>query len=219
MLSSFFIFTVGLAATSQASPVPWLSSWISSYNSYVPQSAARFLNETFEDGRDVVYDLYDDVREELINKTSDNVDRITGLFEDMFGDFKTFGSSLDKIEDVDENDETLKKLKELETDIMDDLANDRNVSDDVEKMLQETLTSIRMMINGWAKDDTIDWIEMENFRSAAYGLYLSLDEGSAKLKDEISDLFQTLKQVDLNKIGQEENENFEDDEAVPRRFV
>ena len=44
------------------------------------------------------------------------------------------------LEDVDENDETLKKLKELETDIMDDLANDRNVSDDVEKMLQKTLT-------------------------------------------------------------------------------
>merc|ERR1712203_844791 len=63
------------AVSSQPSPfLSWLTSnYSDTFISLLPESAKVFVNNTVQDGKEVVYDIYDDVREEIINKTTDNL--------------------------------------------------------------------------------------------------------------------------------------------------
>ena len=67
------------------------------YHSYLPESAQRFINETIEDGKDVAYDVYDDVKEEVVNKTADNVESLTGVLSGMINKLSKITNSVSGI--------------------------------------------------------------------------------------------------------------------------
>ena len=67
------------------------------YSSYLPESAQQFINETIDDGKDVVYDIYDDVKEEVVNKTASNVESLTNVLGGMFSKFQKIKDSLNGI--------------------------------------------------------------------------------------------------------------------------
>jgi len=84
----------------------WLSSnsslidTVKSYNSYLPNSIHDFLNKTIQDGRDVLYDIYDDVNEEVVDKTSMNIKSLTEVFDGIFSRLKDVSNSINDISKV-----------------------------------------------------------------------------------------------------------------------
>merc|ERR1712222_258927 len=51
---------------------------------YLPESVNSYINKTWEEGRDVAYDLYDDIKEEVISKSDVHVDAMTKMMERVF---------------------------------------------------------------------------------------------------------------------------------------
>merc|ERR1711962_1023978 len=51
---------------------------------YLPESVNSFINKTWEEGRDVAYDLYDDIKEEVLSKSDAHVDALTDMMEKFF---------------------------------------------------------------------------------------------------------------------------------------
>jgi len=51
---------------------------------YLPESVNSYINKTWEEGRDIAYDLYDDIKEEVISKSDVHVDAMTEMMERFF---------------------------------------------------------------------------------------------------------------------------------------
>merc|ERR1712130_457340 len=51
---------------------------------YLPASLNLYINKTWEEGRDIAYDLYDDIKEEVISKSDVHVDAMTEMMERFF---------------------------------------------------------------------------------------------------------------------------------------
>ena len=51
---------------------------------YLPESVNSYINKTWEEGRDVAYDLYDDIKEEDLSKSDAHVDALTNMMEKFF---------------------------------------------------------------------------------------------------------------------------------------
>ena len=67
------------------------------YHSYLPESAQMCINESIDDGKDLVYDIYDDVKEEVVNKTADNVESLTVVLSGMINKFSKITNNVDGI--------------------------------------------------------------------------------------------------------------------------
>ena len=82
-----------LCSLSPASTAPWISDYIS----FLPANVQNFVNETLTGGEEVVDQLYDDVKEELLDKTAHHVDSFTDVLSDMMEKYHEFGESVDSI--------------------------------------------------------------------------------------------------------------------------
>ena len=82
-----------LSSLSPASTAPWISDYIS----FLPANVQNFVNETLTGGEEVVDQLYDDVKEELLDKTAHHVDSFTDVLSDMMEKYHEFGESVDSI--------------------------------------------------------------------------------------------------------------------------
>merc|ERR1711962_131305 len=51
---------------------------------YLPESVNSYINKTWKEGRDVAYDLYDDIKEEVLSKSDSHVDALTDMMEKFF---------------------------------------------------------------------------------------------------------------------------------------
>ena len=122
------------------------------------------MNKTLEEGREVVYDLYDDVKEEVVeplsprvtnmmasatrvmgqvNAISDKVDEISKwivlcMMYDHFMTIKTLVARKQLTEE--EMEEVEAKIAELQSEIEEDKMTDEKVDDQFEMMIQTTLT-------------------------------------------------------------------------------
>merc|ERR1711962_1502010 len=56
---------------------------IEDYRSYLPESLNSYLNKTLDDGLEMAYDLYDDFKEEVLEKSTQQVDAMTDLMKNF----------------------------------------------------------------------------------------------------------------------------------------
>merc|ERR1712227_1188696 len=188
----------------EGAPVASPSNWWSSYiTDYLPPTIQKLVNDTIDQGTDVVYDLYDDIKEEVIDKSADNVDTIMTR------------RKLTKKEMI----EVQERVAELESEIAQDKFNDELINDDVEKMIQMFLTSVREMMIQWNNEDAMFFNNVKSIEEQFYNFNKVVADGSGDLKTEIKKLFETMRNIDLNKIGalEDAKDNDEDDE-IPRKF-
>merc|ERR1712126_188744 len=122
-----------------AEGAPAASSWLSSYiTDYLPPTLQKFLNDTIDEGTDVVYDLYDDIKEEVIDKSADNIGKITYTLQTMMGRLNDISDKVDTIMDrrrltKKEMLEVQERVAELESEIANDKFNDEMINDDVKR--------------------------------------------------------------------------------------
>ena len=64
---------------------------------YLPASVNSYINKTWEEGRDVAYDLYDDIKEEVISKSDVHVDAMTNMMERFFERANEIHSSITRV--------------------------------------------------------------------------------------------------------------------------
>merc|ERR1711997_671331 len=118
---------------------------------YLPESVNSYINKTWEEGRDVAYDLYDDIKEEVLSKSDSHVDALTNMMEKFFERANEIHSSIKTVleqegaltdEEIQEiaDKEGLQQLREKFTDLEEELereaVEDENLPEGVERMLQ-----------------------------------------------------------------------------------
>merc|ERR1712203_828349 len=94
---------------------------------YLPESVNSYINKTWEEGKDVAYDLYDEIKEEVISKSDVHVDALTKMMERFFERANEIHSSIKTVleqegalsdeeiqERADKEAEFWSKMKQLE---------------------------------------------------------------------------------------------------------
>lgn len=216
MLAKSFFLVFVLASVSGA-PAPQYSQYLS----YLPATLQVFVNKTLEEGREVVYDLYDDVKEEVVEPLSPRVTDMMATASRVMGQVNRISDTVDKIMarkklTEEEMEEVEARIAELQEEIEEDKINDENVDDQFEMMIQSTLTSIREMMVEWTKEDQLFFNNLAKVEEEFYKVNEAIANGSGDMKTQIASLFETLRSIDLNRIGDLQNET--EPENIPRTF-
>merc|ERR1711963_953195 len=124
---------------------------------YLPESVNSYINETWEEGRDVAYDLYDDIKEEVLSKSDAHVDALTNMMEKFFERANEIHSSIKAVLEQDgalsdveiqarADKEGLEQLRKKFDDLEEELEEDENLPEGVERMIQGMIRLCRQMM-------------------------------------------------------------------------
>merc|ERR1712012_1152475 len=147
---------------------------------YLPESVNSYINKTWEEGRDVAYDLYDDIKEEVLSKSDAHVDALTNMMEKFF-------------ERANEIDSSIKTVLEQEE--------DENLPEGVERMIQGMIRLCRQMMVAAADKEAEFWSKMKQLEVQFYQMKSASADTAASLRDWVTAAFQTMNEIDLNAIG------------------
>merc|ERR1712066_1204204 len=121
---------------------------------FLPGKVSKYVQNTAEDGQKLLEDLYAETRDSIVEKTSDNVDDITGLMERF----------IQKLTDIKDNTvdiatqegvlsaqqiearNTKQNLEQLKQEISQENQEDKKL-EGVEGMIQRLITSAREVLN------------------------------------------------------------------------
>merc|ERR1712012_832319 len=200
-----FVSTSTLAMPTPREPEQTWSDWA--------QDQSENLVEPLYEVKDQVMQGWEWLQEFLPNKvtnyvekTSDNVDDITGLVEDFIQKLTNIkDSTLNiatqegvlseeeiKARNTQENLEgTKQKLKQLEQEISLEKQEDQNL-EGVEGIIQRLITSAREVLNTVNGQTDIFWSKVEQMEVEVYKVNNVLADTTGELKDVLKDLFSTL---------------------------
>merc|ERR1712032_1572143 len=183
---------------------------------YLPESVNSYINKTWEEGRDVAYDLYDDIKEEVISKSDVHVDAMTKMMERFFERANEIHSSIKTVleqegaltdEEIREiaDKEGLQQLREKFTDLEEELEREavegENLPEGVERMLQGMIRLCRQMMAAAADKEAEFWSKMKQLEVQFYQMKSASADTAASLRDWVTAAFQTMNEIDLNAIG------------------
>jgi len=189
------------------------------YLAYLPPSVSSFVNKTYHEASEVVYDLYDDVKEEIIEKAGGDVQQIGETILSIMNQLNQISDRVDGLmeEKMSGEDymEVQKMVAELQAEVRRDMFTDKWIEDDVEKMIQQYLTAVRSMMIKWTYEDKQLFSNLQKIEKEFIKANEAIASGTGDLKEQISGLFDTLRDIDLNKIGEIEEATTD---RVPRNF-
>ena len=79
-----------------AAPTPWTQ-----YLQYLPDTVQAFVNSTLEQGQEVAMDLYDDIKEEVLDKTAPNMEGLQGVIGKTVGELMGISDTAGEISKAD----------------------------------------------------------------------------------------------------------------------
>ena len=79
-----------------AAPAPWTQ-----YLQYLPDTVQDFVNSTLEQGQEVALDLYDDIKEEVLDKTAPNMEGLQGVIGKTVGELMGISDTAREISKAD----------------------------------------------------------------------------------------------------------------------
>ena len=77
-------------------PAPWTQ-----YLQYLPDTVQAFVNSTLEQGQEVAMDLYDDIKEEVLDKTAPNMEGLQGVIGKTVGELMGISDTAGEISKAD----------------------------------------------------------------------------------------------------------------------
>merc|ERR1711962_408551 len=148
---------------------------------YLPESVNSYINKTWEEGRDVAYDLYDDIKEEVLSKSDAHVDALTDMMEKFFERANEIHTSIKTVLEQEGalSDEEIQARADKEG--LDQL---RKKFDDLEEELEREF-----------------WSKMKQLEVQFYQMKSASADTAASLRDWVTAAFQTMNEIDLNAIG------------------
>merc|ERR1711874_915253 len=117
------------------------------YLDYLPGSLKEFVEDTWEDGAEVLGDLQEDVQEQVFSKTSKHFDKISEKMDKAVTDLH---GVVEKNDDISEDEQ--KELDEKLNEIKKDISEDDKIADNVEKMIQQQVNNFRTSMLSMTKD-------------------------------------------------------------------
>merc|ERR1712050_676868 len=173
---------------------------------FLPGKVTNYVEKTADDGLELLDGIYQESRDSIVEKTSDNVDDITGLVEDFIQKLTNIKDntlniatqegvlSEEEIEarNTQENLEgTKQKLKQLQQEIALDKQEDQTL-EGVEGIIQRLITSSREVLDTVNGQTDIFWSKVKQMEVEVYKVNSVLADTSGDLKDVLKDLFSTL---------------------------
>merc|ERR1712088_989937 len=180
------------------------------YLDYLPASVKDFVEDTLEDGTEVLGELQEDVEKEVLSKTSEHFDKISEKMGNTFNDLHGLVEENDEIwEDYDISEADQAELDEKLKEIKEDISEDDKIADNVEKMIQQQVNNFRASMLSMTKD----WRAWHrNFYNSSELIVPATDiinKAAKDMKTDISDLFKTFREIDIRQIGVSDNESEE----------
>merc|ERR1712012_604119 len=164
---------------------------------YLPESVNSYINKTWEEGRDVAYDLYDDIKEEVLSKSDAHVDALTNMMEKFFERANEIHSSIKTVLEQEGalSDEEIQARADKEAE------EDENLPEGVERMIQGMIRLCRQMMVAAADKEAEFWSKMKQLEVQFYQMKSASADTAASLRDWVTAAFQTMNEIDLNAIG------------------
>lgn len=184
---------------------------------YLPQALKNYFNSTVTKGKDLVFDIYDDIVEEVGEKTQDNIkdfedlwmdfgDRVTSLYESHLDQFYEWSPLTE--EQVVETNEELEELKEkldtLEKKVDMEKREEAALPDVYENQIQKFITAGREMLSSVGQNKEIFFGKMRQTEVELLKFNVILGDASAELKTKLNSFFESMAKIDLQKIGEED---------------
>merc|ERR1711913_141722 len=181
------------------------------YLDYLPASVKDFVEDTLQDGTEVLGEIQEDVEKEVLSKTSKHFDKISEKMSNTFDDLHGLVEKNDEIwEEYDISEADQAELDEKLNEIEQDISEDDKIADDVEKMTQQQVNNFRASMLSMTKD----WRAWHrNFYNSSELIVPAVDivnKAAKDMKTDIADLFTTFREIDISKIGVSDNEEGEE---------
>jgi len=173
---------------------------------FLPGNVTKYVEKTADDGLELIDDIYQETRDSIVEKTSDNVDDITGLVEDFIQkltdikdntlDIVTQEKALSQEDiearNVEENlEETKLKLEQLKNDIVQDKKEDAEL-DGLEGGIQRLITAAREVLTDVNGHTDLLWSKVKQMEVEVYKMNSIMADTTGEMKDVLKDLFATL---------------------------
>jgi len=173
---------------------------------FLPGNVTKYVEKTADGGLELIDDIYQETRDSIVEKTSDNVDDITGLVEDFIQkltdikdntvDIVTQEKALSQEDiearNVEENlEETKQKLEQLKDDIVQDKKEDGEL-DGLEGGIQRLITAAREVLTEVNGHTDLLWSKVKQMEVEVYKMNSIMADTTGEMKDVLKDLFATL---------------------------
>eukprot|EP00092_Neocalanus_flemingeri_P036012 GFUD01039211.1.p1 GENE.GFUD01039211.1~~GFUD01039211.1.p1 ORF type:complete len:326 (+),score=137.99 GFUD01039211.1:96-980(+) len=186
---------------------------------FLPRRVGSYLEDTADGGQKVFEDIWEETRKSIVEKTSGNVDDITGLVEtfidklenvranavDIVFQEEPLSSQQIQAKNVQEDLEGIKKeLTGLNEEIAKDQKEDKKFEnfgwDDpkidncqvLEGMIQRLITSAREVLTEANNQTDLFWSKVKQLEVETYRVNRVMAQSSGNLKDVLKELFKTL---------------------------
>merc|ERR1712168_197761 len=173
---------------------------------FLPGKVTNYVEKTAGDGAELLDDIYQETRDSIVEKTSDNVDDITGLVEGFIQKLTDIKDNTVNIVTQEEvlsseqieakNDEenlegTKQKLKQLKDDIIEERKEDAEL-EGLEGGIQRLITAAREVLTEVNGHTDVLWSKVKQMEVEVYNVNSIMADTSGELKDVLKDLFATL---------------------------
>merc|ERR1712002_463716 len=173
---------------------------------FLPNKVTNYVEKTADDGLELLDGIYQESRDSIVEKTSDNVDDITGLVEDFIQKLtnikdntvnivtqeKALSQKEIEARNVEENlEETKKKLEQLKDDIVQDKKEDAEL-EGVEGGIRRLITAAREVLTEVHGHTDVLWSKVKQMEVEVYKMNSIMADTTGELKDVLKDLFATL---------------------------
>jgi len=204
-------------------PAAYLGSWFTpeawqSYWDYLPQSLQTYLDNTYTKGKDLTYDIYDDLKEEVGERAAVHFQE----FQELMGDFsqkaeRIMYSAWQKVEGLTkpvteeekqatelEFESLQKELDDLGQKVQQDKETEAALPDVYENQIQKFITAGREMLTYFGEGQEIFYEKMKQMQVELYKLNLLVAEASGDVKTKLNSIVESIEKIDLQKIGEED---------------
>jgi len=189
------------------------------FQGFLPSKIYNFFDETINDGQQVVYDLLDDLEEDIVRQTSDSLDGLSVWFSDLEGNLQSVRQSIMNIfenvkpltaEQTAKATEELNNLKakfdNFEKKVQDEVEKEKNLPFALRNQLIKFITAAREMLAVIGSEEETYWGMLRQLENEVYQVKLILADSSEELKEKVDALFVSLQKVDLTKYLEEDEE-------------
>lgn len=181
---------------------------------YVPKNVKKFVYDTYEDGKDIAYDLYADIHEEVVEKTQSNVDDFSKFVENLVAEVETIQAEEHKLflqeeplskEEKEIRDkeisESKTKLRELADNIKEEMNKDEESKEPLERAIQQFITYCRSLISSQFYTTEFMWSKVRQAEGTSYKALELVAKNANDLKSLVKDLFEKLSTIDISILG------------------
>jgi len=183
---------------------------------HLPQSVKEYLKETSEKGEKLFYSIYEDINDEFGERVEKNLDQLHQLAESVIGGVTGIvDSTINKLASgrplsdeektaLDSEFETLKgDFNKLEEKVAAEREAEAELPDVYQNQIQKFITAGREMLSSVGEGQEILWDKTKQLQVELYKVMDLLADSSEELKTKLKDLFKSIQEIDVTKIGEE----------------